>query len=873
MSKINQNITSYLQKFSSQEADISLEAFNSSLDGLDQDYAEDRLDSYGKNQILYKDDKPWYKYLLAALTDPFVLILLAIVLISYFTDIYFLPKEDQSWMTVTIISIMIIIAVSIQFYQEYSSKMTTDKLQELVKTTTAVKRKDQPIRELDMEDIVPGDIIKLAAGDLIPADLRILQCQDLFINQSALTGESETVEKKSQALEDSQSKNVTDLENICLMGTIVVSGSALGLVVETGGRTYFGSIAHSLTEDRGESSFEKGVKSVSRLLIRFMFIMVPIVFLINAITKKNWLEAFLFSISIAVGMTPEMLPTIVSTNLAKGANTLAHKGIIVKRLNSIQNFGAMNILCTDKTGTLTIDQIVLEKYLNVEGQEDERVLRHGYLNSYFQTGLKSLIDLAVIDYGSQNNFQFYQNKYEKVDEIPFDFERRRMSVVLRDSEGKRQLITKGAIEEMLAISDYVEYKGEIIELKEELREKIIEDVKELNKTGMRVLGIAQKNKIPDIDVFSPKDESSMVFIGYMGFLDPAKKSAQPAIEAFHKHGVQVKVLTGDNQYVTGKICQDLGIESPRIVLGQEIESLNDQELIELVQQVNIFAKMSPIQKERIIDILQKDNNVVGFLGDGINDAPSLKKADVGISVDTAVDIAKESADLILLDKDLKVLEEGVLEGRTVFGNIIKYIKMTASSNFGNVFSVLVASAFLPFLPMLPIHLLVQNLLYSISQIVIPWDNMDPEYLEVPRRWNAEDIGRFMVYIGPISSIFDIITYLIMWYVFGANNLAMAGLFQTGWFVVGLLTQTLVVHLLRTEKLPFIESHASPVVMLMTFFTILAGIIIPYTSFGNYIGFVPLPLSYFPWLVAIILGYALLTQLMKKYYIKKFDSWL
>lgn len=657
------------------------------------------------------------------------------------------------------------------------------------------------------------------------------------------------------------------------MGTIVVSGSAIGIVLQTGNNTYFGSIAESLTGDVGQTSFEEGVKSVSILLIRFMLVMVPIVFVINAITKKNWLEALLFSISIAVGLTPEMLPTLVSTNLAKGAISLSKRRIIVKRLNSIQNFGAMDILCTDKTGTLTEDKIVLEDYLDVLGNENNRVLRHGFLNSYYQTGLKNLLDLAVIHRAKEMGLKEATEIYKKVDEIPFDFTRRRMSVVVESQGGKRQLITKGAVEEMISICSFVEINGDVVPISDELIGEIFETVNKLNSQGMRVLAVAQKNHVPDANVFDVEDESDMVLIGYMGFLDPPKETARPAIKALHSRGVDVKILTGDNDAVTKKIAADLDIPTENVVLGSDIENISDEELYKLASRTSILAKLSPVQKERVISILQSNNHVVGFLGDGINDAQGLKQADVGISVDTAVDIAKESADIIMLEKDLNVLEEGVVEGRRVFGNIIKYIKMTASSNFGNVFSVLVASAFLPFLPMLPIQLLVQNLLYSISQISIPWDNMDEEYIKQPQQWNAGEIGKFMIYIGPISSIFDIVTFWVMWSVFRANTRELMPLFQSGWFVVGLLTQTLIVHMIRTRKIPFIQSRASTPVMVMTFAIMAVGLVIPFTPFGSYIGLVPLPANYFIWLFGILLSYSLLTEVVKRIYIKRFDSWI
>jgi Mg2+-importing ATPase len=880
---INKNVENTMEKakeINKNLQEISLKSINdiiknlgTSSKGLTQVEVENRLGFFGANEIEYEKKSPWYIYLLKSFFDPFILILAVIVLVSYFTDILFAPPGEESFMTILIILIMVVISVVLKFFQEYKSRIEADKLKDLVPTTATVLRKDIGRKEIIMSDIVPGDIIYLAAGDLIPADLRIISCKDLFISQSSLTGESEPIEKFPENRGDIHEKGIADLDNILLMGTIVVSGSATAITLATGNETYFGAIAKSISEDKGETSFEKGVKSVSYLLIRFMLIMVPIVFLINGISKGDWLEAFLFAISIAVGLTPEMLPTIVSTNLAKGAISLSKRKTVVKRLSSIQNFGAMDVLCTDKTGTLTLDKIILEKHLDVLGKENDRVLRHAYLNSYYQTGLKNLIDLAVIDSGVENGYGDLDKRYEKVDEIPFDFTRRRMSVVLGSGGKKRQLITKGAVEEMLSICSLVEINGDVLPLTDKITQQVMEMVNKMNNDGMRVLAIAQKNDIPDEDTFSAADEKDMVLMGYIGFLDPPKDTAHDAIDALQNHGVKVKVLTGDNEGVTKKVCKDVGIPINNVVLGVDVENMTDKELSKLVEETSIFAKLSPIQKERIISILQDNGHIVGFLGDGINDAQALKQADVGISVDTAVDIAKESADIILLEKDLNVLEQGVIEGRRVFGNIIKYIKMTASSNFGNVFSVLVASAFIPFLPMLPIQLLVQNLIYSISQIAIPWDTMDEEYLAEPQQWNANDIGKFMIYIGPISSIFDILTFWIMWYVFEANTVEMAPLFQSGWFTVGIVSQTLIVHMIRTRKIPFIESRASTPLIIMTFVIIAIGMIIPFTGFGAYIGLVPLPANYFIWFIGIILAYSVLTQVVKNIYIKKFDSWI
>lgn len=842
--------------------------------GLSQIEAATRLGEVGANEISYEKRSPWYIYLLRSFLDPFILILLAIVALSFFTDVAFASKAERGWETIVIISFMILISVVLRFTQEYKSQITADNLKDLIPTTTAVKRKGNEAYEIKMTDIVPGDVIYLSSGDLIPADMRIIESKDLFISQSSLSGESEPIEKYALSRKEiSYDMNPSDLDNLALMGTIVVSGSAKGLVVGTGNNTYFGSIAEELTADHGETSFEEGVRSVSLLLIRFMAIMVPIVFLLNWFTKRDWLSALLFSISVAVGLTPEMLPTLVSTNLAKGAISLSKNKIIIKKLSSIQSFGAMDILCTDKTGTLSEDKIVLESFLDVHAEESLRVLRHGFLNSYYQTGLKNLLDLAVIESAEEKGLAESLKYYDKVDEIPFDFSRRRMSVVVVSQDGKRQLITKGAVEEMISLCSLVEIDGEVVELTEDMKKDVFDTVYRLNDDGMRVIAVAQKNDVPDVDKFSVEDESNMVLIGYMGFLDPPKESSKPAIKALYKHGVDVKILTGDNDIVTRKIASEVGIPVENILLGSDIENLDDERLYELASKTSIIAKLSPMQKQRVIEVLQKNGHVLGYLGDGINDAQALKQADVGISVDSAVDIAKESADIIMLEKDLGVLEKGVVEGRRVFGNIIKYIKITASSNFGNVFSVLVASAFLPFLPMLPIQLLFQNLLYSISQISIPLDNMDEEYLNRPQVWDAGEIGKFMVYVGPISSIFDIFTFWLMWSVFKANTLEMEPLFQTGWFVVGLLTQTLIVHMIRTRKLPFIESRASKPVLVMTGLIILVGLILPYSGLGAYIGLVPLPGNYFFWLGLILLGYSLTTEVVKRLYIKRFNSWL
>jgi len=843
--------------------------------GLHSEEAKKRLSVCGPNEIAHEKADPWYIQLIKSFINPFNVVLMLLAVISFIMDVVLAEPDEQSWEAVIIITTMVTLSGILRFIQEYRSNKSAEKLKALVKTTATVIRKDTGKHEIEMSKIVPGDIIMLSAGDMIPADVRILSSKDLFVSQSALTGESMPVEKfdTPDLSKTKENCNVTDLPNMCFMGTNVTSGSAKALVIATGNSTYFGSMAKSIVGHRSQTSFDKGVNSVSWLLIRFMAVMVPIVFIINGITKGNWLEAFLFALSVAVGLTPEMLPMVVNANLAKGAVSMSKRKTVVKRLSSIQNFGAMDVLCTDKTGTLTRDEIVLERHLDIHGNTDDRVLRHAYLNSYYQTGLKNLMDVAVLKYGNEKGFSEQTDKYQKVDEIPFDFKRRRMSVVLQNGDGKRQLVTKGAVEEMLAVCTFAEYQGNVVPLTENIKNEVKEMVRRLNEDGMRVIAVAQKNNIPEDNSFGVKDECEMVLMGYIGFLDPPKETASQAIAALNEYGVKVKILTGDNEIVTKKICKEVGMPIDRIIMGYEIESMSDEELKIVVEKTNIFAKLTPEQKSRIIKVLQSNGHTVGFLGDGINDAPALKEADVGISVDTAVDIAKESADIILLEKSLMVLEEGVVEGRKTFGNIMKYLKMTASSNFGNVFSVLAASAFLPFLPMMPIHLLVQNLLYDISQTSIPWDNMDIEYLKVPRKWDAASIKRFMLWIGPVSSVFDITTYMLMFFVFGANKPELQSLFQSGWFIEGLLSQTLIVHMIRTPKIPFIQSRASAPVLLLTAAIMGIGIIIPFTGFGASIGLQPLPMNYFPWLAATLLSYCLLTQIIKAAYIKKYNDFL
>ena len=852
-------------------------------EGLSIEQVEDRQTQFGSNEVVHEKAPAWYIQLFQAFLTPFNAVLILIALTSFVIDVILASPADRDYKTVIVVGVMVLLSSIIRFWQEFRSNVAAEKLKSMVKTTATVIRKEEGKKEIDIKELVPGDIIFLSAGDMIPADCRIIQSKDLFLNQSTLTGEALPVEKKEAIITDAQNKTPLELENICFMGTNVESGQAHAVIVTTGNQTYFGSISKSISGKRAETSFDKGVNSVSWLLIRFMLIMVPLVFVINGFTKGNWLEALLFAIAVAVGLTPEMLPMIVTANLAKGAVTMSKRKVIVKRLNAIQNIGAMDVLCTDKTGTLTLDKIVLERHLNVDGVEDDEVLKWAYLNSYHQTGLKNLLDVAILDHVEIKDYLKVEEQFKKIDEIPFDFQRRRMSVILEQTNHKHLLICKGAVEEILGLCSHAFDPGEdrqlhieqdrIVPIDETINNNILQLSKKLNKEGLRVLLVAIKEYDERPLTYTFADESNMVLTGFIGFLDPAKPSAKPSIEALQKLGVTLKVLTGDNDIVTKKICRDVGIPINNILLGNDLEKINDDELKERIDDISIFAKLSPVQKSRVVKVLQAKGHTVGFMGDGINDAAALRDADVGISVDTAVDIAKESADIILLEKDLMVLRKGVIYGRRTFGNIIKYIKMTASSNFGNMFSMLGASAFLPFLPMMPVQLLVQNLLYDISQISIPWDKMDAEYIEQPRKWETGNLAKFMLFIGPISSVFDYATFAVLFFVFKANSAEHQSLFQSGWFIEGLLSQTLIVHMIRTRKIPFIQSWATAPVLALTTAIMAIGIIIPFTSFAAVLKLQSLPLSYFPWLAAILIGYCLLTQLIKTWYLKKFDSWL
>jgi Mg2+-importing ATPase len=783
-----------------------------------------------------------------------------------------------------VVTIMVVLSVTLSFVQERRSNHAAEKLRAMVSNTASVLRhpmadelpspgkdlRKSSRAEIPVAELVPGDVIWLSAGDMIPADVRILSARDLFVNQAALTGESLPVEK-FPALTDSANKNFLELSNIAYMGSHVTSGTAKAVIIVTGAQTYFGALACDIVGRRPMTSFEKGINRFTWLMIKFMLVMVPLVFLINGFTKHDWMEAFIFSMSVAVGLTPEMLPMIVTVNLSKGALAMSRKKVIVKRLNSIQNFGAMDVLCTDKTGTLTQDKVILERHIDLNGEDCDDVLRYAYLNSFYQSGLKNLLDIAVLEQVDiRKDLHIDEQAYAKIDEIPFDFVRRRMSVVVSRRETQQHiLICKGALEEILGICTTGEVGGQPFPMTLAHRDTTLKLARELNEDGFRVIAVAHKDMPPEQSVYGVKDECDLTLIGFIAFLDPPKDSARAAIAALEKHGIKVKILTGDNDIITRKICKEVKLEIEGLLLGSDVENMTDEDLAQKVEHTTVFAKLSPAQKARVIGALHRNDHVVGFLGDGINDGPALKAADVGVSVDTAADIAKESADIILLEKNLLVLEEGVLEGRKVFGNITKYIKMGASSNFGNMFSVLGASAWLPFLPMAPIQILTNNLLYDFSQTAIPTDQVDEEYLLLPRRWDIGHIARFMLFLGPISSIFDYVTYIILYFGFGANTEALAPFFQTGWFVESILTQTLIIHIIRTAKLPFIQSRASWPLILTSVLICGVGAWLPFSPFAHALGFVKLPWIFWPIVAGIIGAYLALAQYVKNWFIRRF----
>jgi len=868
----------------------SLAFYHTSLKGLDQEQVEENRDLYGENTITKGQEDSIFKKIYESIINPFTIILLVIAFISLVTNVWLAKPGQEDPTTSIIIVVLVLISGGIRFVQELRSDKATTNLSKMIVNTATVIR-DGLEQELPIDELVVGDLVKLSAGDMIPADVILFESRDFFVQQSGLTGESDAVEKL--ALNKATGQNIDSLleaESLAFMGTNVISGSATAMVLAVGDDTMMGAIEQTLNTYDEPTSFEREMNSISWLLIRLMLVMVPIVFFANGLTDGDWLEAGVFALSVGVGLTPEMLPMIITASLAKGSIIMAKEKVVIKKLNAIQDLGAIDILCTDKTGTLTQDEIVLEYPLDIHGDLDMAVLRRAYLNSHFQTGLKNLMDRAIISRTEKEAkehaiLQNLDTSFQKIDELPFDFERRRMSVIVKDDEGTVSMVTKGALEEMLTISSRVEYQGEVTPLTDAIRSEILAEVGQLNKQGLRVLGIGYKTDIQEGYSYTVQDEKDMILTGYLAFLDPPKPSAAPAIKALLEHGVKTKILTGDNEKVTQAICEKVGLDVEEILLGADIEQMSDEQLAEAVEKVTVFAKLSPDQKARIILQLKRNGHGVGYMGDGINDAPSMKVADVGISVDTAVDIAKETADVILLDKDLMVLETGIVEGRKVYANMTKYIKMTVSSNFGNIFSLLVASIFLPFLPMSPVHLIVLNLVYDLSCVALPFDNVDQDFLKQPHTWEAKSITRFMVWMGPISSIFDILTFIFLYfiivplmtghdYVHGSESaLQFIIFFQTGWFIESMWSQTMVIHMLRTAKVPFVQSRPAWLVILMTLVAAIFVTSLPYGPLVNILRLAPLGLPYFLFLICIIFLYMFSVTVIKKFYIRKYKEWL
>ena len=868
----------------------TLAFYKSSFRGLTEEQVEENRNLYGENIITKGQEDSILKKIYESIINPFTVILLVIALVSLVTNVWLAKPGEEDPTTSIIIVVLVLISGGIRFVQELRSDRAASNLSRLIVNTATVIREGAE-QELPIDELVVGDIIKLSAGDMIPADVLLLDSRDFFVQQSGLTGESDAVEKVCLAKSDEQKlDSLLETESLAFMGTNVISGRATALVLVVGDETMMGAIEQTLNTYDEPTSFEREMNSISWLLIRLMLVMVPVVFFINGLTDGDWLEAGVFALSVGVGLTPEMLPMIITASLAKGSIIMAQEKVVIKKLNAIQDLGAIDILCTDKTGTLTQDEIVLEYPLDIHGDLDLAVLRRAFLNSYYQTGLKNLMDRAIINRTEKEaeKHEIVRNldqTFKKIDELPFDFERRRMSVIVKDDEDVISMVTKGALEEMLAISSHVEYKKRITVLTEEIRQEILAEVAQLNEQGLRVLGVSYKSNLEEDYDYEVKDESNMILTGYLAFLDPPKSSAAPAIEILAEYGVATKILTGDNDKVTQAVCEKVWLDVDNILLGVEVDALSDEELSQAVEHTTVFAKLSPDQKARIILQLKANGHKVGYMGDGINDAPSMKVADVGISVDTAVDIAKETADVILLDKDLMVLEKGLVEGRKVYANMTKYIKMTVSSNFGNIFSLLFASIFLPFLPMAPVHLIVLNLVYDLSCIALPFDNVDSEFLKKPRIWSANSITRFMAWIGPISSVFDVLTYLLLYFIIvpmitGGSYQAASGqaetfitLFQTGWFVESIWTQTMVIYMLRSPKLPFLQSRPALSVIVTTMAAALFVTSLPYSLFASVLKTAPLNGTYFLFLLLIIALYMVSVTLVKHLYIKRYREWL
>lgn len=837
--------------------------------GLDMNQVYERKSKYGSNELNNSKPKKWYTFFLSSLLTPFNMILIGIIFVLIYTDVYL--TNPPSYANIVVVAALILISTLLEFGIVFKSNKDAANLKKLIETNSTVIREGKRI-QIPNTELTVGDIIILSAGDLIPGDMRIIESNNLHVSQSSLTGESESIEKFDDTQLESvdEIESITDLDNICFMGTNVTSGSGKGVIFKVANDTYFGKISAAINQGKPKTNFQLGTENLSKLLIKFMLVMIPITFLLNA-GKHDVLIAFTFSVAIAIGITPLLLPVILSSSLGKGAIRMSKKKTIVKRLDSIQSFGAMNILCTDKTGTLTEDNIVLEKYLDVYGKENIKVLNYAYLNAIFQTGLKGSIDEAVIKRAEKENVANIKNEYTKINEIPFDFVRRCLSVII-SGKNELRIITKGAIEEILEMCVNAEDNGRIIPITNELKNNIKNISRQLNQNGMRVIGICSKILDTATVDFSVKDENNMTFLGFIGFLDPPKESAKESIKRLNEAGIRVLVLTGDNEYVTKAICEKVDINTKRIVIGKDLDEMEDTAVLRLLRNTNVFVKLSPIQKARIVRLLKESGNVVGYMGDGINDSPSLTNSEVGISVDTAVDIAKETADIILLEKDLNVLTDGVVEGRKTFGNLMKYIKMAASFNFGEVLSVVIASVFLPFFPITPIQLLVQSLLYDCGQLSIPLDNVDKEYLSKPKEWNLNSIKRFMLYMGPTSSIFDLLVFAILWFGFRlrAND---AALFQTIWFSYGVVSNLIGLHIIRTAKTPIIKSNASKYVYFSSMVLSIVAITIPYTFIGSYLGLVSIPLKYFSVIIGIPILYCIIASFVKRVYIKRFGDWI
>ncbi len=847
-------------QISEKSNDEILKILKTSEEGLNQNEVEKRIEENGLNIATNVKKKGPLYFLIQSFKDKFIVILLILAVIDYMTN---------DTIGTIIIIILAIASALLRFSQDYSTYRFNEKLRAKIKLTANVIRKGKT-KEILQERVVIGDIVTLSAGSVVPADLVLIESKDLFLNQSAFTGESLPVEKIANRKEDQNESDIFNIPNICLMGSSVISGNATGVVITTGLNTYMGNMNKDIEKRREPTNFDKGMDKITKMLIKYMIIISVAVFIIYGFIRKDLTEALLFALSVAVGITPSMLPMIVNVNLTKGSKTLAKKKTLVKNIQSIQNLGSMDILCTDKTGTLTMNNIVLQKYLNVDGKDDENVLKCAFLNSSLGTGLKNLVDRAVITYGKEHKIDIKEDI--KVDEIPFDYMRKRMSIVIKEND-EHTMITKGALEEIIKICDTALIEGKKVALTKEIIDKVNNKAEELAKSGMQVISLAIKNEYPGVTKFSEKDESRMTLIGIIAFLDPPKKDAKITIEKLSEMGVTTKILTGDNQYATQSVCNIVGIKS-KILLGKEIENMSDKKLETVVENVDVFARMNPMQKERVVKALKNNGHIVGYMGDGVNDAPSLHISDVGISVNSGTDIAKESSDIILLEQSLEVIYNGVIEGRKVYGNIIKYMKLALSSDFGDVFSIMIASIFLPFLPLLPIQMLIQDFLFEISQIGIPYDTVDPEFIQKPRKWDTKDLGKFMRIMGVISSITDIAAFIIFWFIFKYNTVEKQAWFQTAWFVECLISETLIIHYIRTDKVPFIQSKPSKTLFLMTLITIIATVLTP-IIFNNVadFNFVILPAKYYGYLIALVVTYAIIVQIVKKIYIKKYKGWL